>query len=88
MKELLITGAWRCGEQQVQALEQMRYAVTFWPDERQAVNMDTQRFEAVICGGLFLTTPIERFPALKCLQVTYLLASAFHQSITHGQSHY
>ena len=23
MKELLITGAWRCGEQQVQALEQM-----------------------------------------------------------------
>ena len=42
----------------------------FWPDERQAVNMDTQRFEAVICGGLFLTTPIERFPALKCIQVT------------------
>lgn len=70
MKELLITGAWRCGEQQVQALEQMGYAVTFWPDERQAVNMDTQRFEAVICGGLFLTTPIERFPALKCIQVT------------------
>ena len=34
MKELLITGAWRWGEQQ-----------------RQAVNMDTQRFEAVICGG-------------------------------------
>ena len=61
MKELLITGAWRCGEQQVQALEQMGYVVTFWPDERQAVNMDTQRFEAVICGGLFLTTPIERF---------------------------
>ena len=70
MKELLITGAWRCGEQQVQALEQMGYAVTFWPDERQAVNMDTRRFEAVICGGLFLTTPIERFPALKCIQVT------------------
>jgi len=70
MKELLITGAWRCGEQQVQALEQMGYAVTFWPDERQTVNMDTQRFEAVICGGLFLTTPIERFPALKCIQVT------------------
>ena len=70
MKELLITGAWRCGEQQVQALEQIGYAVTFWPDERQAVNMDTQRFEAVICGGLFLTTPIERFPALKCIQVT------------------
>lgn len=70
MKELLITGAWQCGEQQVQALEQMGYAVTFWPDERQAVNMDTRRFEAVICGGLFLTTPIERFPALKCIQVT------------------
>ena len=53
MKELLITGAWRCGEQQVQALEQMGYAVTFWPDERQAVNMDTRRFEAVICGACF-----------------------------------
>ena len=29
MKELLITGAWRCGEQQVQALEQMGYARCF-----------------------------------------------------------
>ena len=70
MKELLITGAWRCGEQQVQALEQMGYAVTFWPDERKPVDLDTSLFEAVICGGLFLTTPIERFPALKCIQVT------------------
>lgn len=70
MKELLITGAWRCTDVQVQALEQMGYAVTFWPDERQAVDMDTSAFEAVICGGLFLSTPIERFPALRCIQLT------------------
>ena len=70
MRKLLITGAWRCTDAQVQALEQMGYAVTFWPDERQTVNLDTSVFEAVICGGLFLTTPIERFLALRCIQLT------------------
>ena len=70
MRELLITGAWRCTDEQAQALERMGYAITFWPDERQTVDIDTRRFEAVICGGLFLTTPIERFPALRCIQLT------------------
>lgn len=70
MKELLITGAWQCTKQQMQALEQMGYSVTFWPDERQEMNIDTGHFEAVICGGLFLTTPIQRFSALRCMQLT------------------
>lgn len=70
MKELLITGAWQCTAQQVLALEQIGYSVTFWPDERQVIDIDTRHFEVVICGGLFLTTPIERFPALRCIQLT------------------
>lgn len=70
MKELLITGAWQCTAEQADALRDLGYHITFWPDERKPVDLDTSLFEAVICGGLFLTTPIERFSALRCVQLT------------------
>lgn len=65
----LITGAFPLTPEQKQALEARGMEIVFHPDERADVPQPEQ-YEAVVCNGLFLYHPIERFAALRVVQLT------------------
>lgn len=50
-------------------LEAQGLEITLHPDERAKVE-HPELYEAVVCNGLFLYHPIERFTALRCIQLT------------------
>lgn len=68
--KLLLTGAFNYTDAQKEKLNNLGCDVTFVQDEREALNIDVSCFEAVVCNGLFLTNPIEKFENLKFIQVT------------------
>ena len=65
----LITGAFAASEEECSALRAPGLEITYHKDERQPVGHPEQ-YEAVICNGLFLYTPIEKFTNLKYIQLT------------------
>ena len=67
---LLLTGAFNYSEQQINRLKELGCSITFVQDEREELNIDCSEFDAVVCNGLFLYTPIEKFKKLKYIQVT------------------
>ncbi len=66
---ILITGAIQLNNAELIALEAAGHTVTVHPDERTPVEQP-ERYEAVVCNGLFLYTPIARFTALRLIQLT------------------
>lgn len=67
---LLLTGAFNYSEQQLNKLKELGCSVTFVQDEREELTIDCSEFDAVVCNGLFLYTPIEKFQNLKYIQAT------------------
>lgn len=67
---LLLTGAFNYSEQQLSKLKELGCSVTFVQDEREELTIDCSEFDAVVCNGLFLYTPIEKFQKLKYIQAT------------------
>ncbi|MBQ7048002.1 MAG: hydroxyacid dehydrogenase [Clostridia bacterium] len=67
---LLITGAWKPTVDKINALSSMGYAITEMPDERNELPCAPENIDAVICNGLFLYHPIEKFTNLKLIQLT------------------
>ena len=67
---LLVTGAWSDGKNHTAELEAMGHIVTFMQYEKDALPCDYEWVEGVICNGLFLTHPIEKFTNLKYIQLT------------------
>ena len=67
---LLVTGAWSDGKNHIAELEAMGHIVTFMQYEKDALPCDFEWVEGVICNGLFLTHPIEKFTNLKYIQLT------------------
>ena len=67
---LLVTGAWSDGKNHTAELEAMGHIVTFMQYEKDALPCDFEWVEGVICNGLFLTHPIEKFTNLKYIQLT------------------
>lgn len=67
---LLVTGAWSDGKNCISELEAMGHNVTFMQYEKDALPCDFEWVEGVICNGLFLTHPIEKFTNLKYIQLT------------------
>lgn len=70
MKKLLLTGAFKYTDEQINTLSNVGYDITFVQDERIPLDIDCSEFEAVVCNGLFLYTPIEKFENLKFIQAT------------------
>ena len=70
MMNLLVTGAWSDGKNCISELEAMGHNVTFMQYEKDALPCDFEWVEGVICNGLFLTHPIEKFTNLKYIQLT------------------
>ena len=68
--KFLLTGAFGYTEEQIEYIKSLGYEVTFVQDERVPIEFDVSDIEAVVCNGLFLYTPIEKFKSLKFIQLT------------------
>ncbi|MBR2614399.1 MAG: hydroxyacid dehydrogenase [Clostridia bacterium] len=68
--KLLVTGAWRCTKEQLNEIESLGHKVVFMQNERDALPCKYEEVEGVICNGLFLHHPIERFTSLSFIQLT------------------
>lgn len=67
---LLVTGAWQQAKDYIPQLERMGHQVYFLQYEKDELPCDYSWAEGVICNGLFLYHPIERFTSLRYIQVT------------------
>lgn len=67
---LLITGAWQQAEQYIEKIKQQGHCVIYQKDENEQLSCSFQWVEGVICNGLFLFHPIEKFTDLKFIQLT------------------
>lgn len=67
---LLITGAWSDAGKYIEYLEQQGNCVEFLQFEKEELPCAYEWVEGVICNGLFLTHPIEKFVNLKYIQLT------------------
>lgn len=68
--KLLVTGAWKCTQEQLNEIEKMGHTVTFMQNEKDGLPCPYEEVEGIICNGLFLHHPIERFTSLKYIQLT------------------
>lgn len=68
--KLLVTGAWRCTQEQLSVLEDFGHNVVFMQNEKDALPCAYEDVEGVICNALFLHHPIEKFKALRYIQLT------------------
>lgn len=67
---LLITGAWKSGEDYKEEIERMGHTVAFAPREDEAFSVSGDWVEGLICsGGFFASHDIRDFPNLRYLQV-------------------
>lgn len=67
---LLITGAWSGGKNCIPELEKIGHSVCFMQFEKDKLPCEYSWVEGVVCNGLFLTHPIERFKNLRYIQLT------------------
>ena len=58
---LLVTGAWSSAKTNIQKLEQLGHNVIFLQYEQDELPCAYEWVEGVVCNGLFLTHPIEKF---------------------------
>ena len=66
---VLVTGAFQLNSEELAALKAAGHQVCVHPDERDPVE-HPERYEAVVCNGLFLHNPIENFTNLRLIQLT------------------
>ena len=66
---ILVTGAFQLNSKELAELEAVGHRVFVHPDERIPVEQP-ERYEAVVCNGLFLYNSIERFTSLRLIQLT------------------
>ena len=67
---LLVTGAWSGAKENIDRLTQLGHTVAFLQQEKEALPCPYEWVEGVICNGLFLSHPIERFTNLRYIQLT------------------
>ena len=67
---LLVTGAWRCTQEQLAHLADLVHQVYFLQNEKDPLPIPYACVEGVICNGLFLYHHIENFRNLRYIQLT------------------
>lgn len=67
---LLVTGAWGKAKENIEKIEQMGHKVCFLQFEKDELPCDYEWVEGVVCNGLFLSHPIEKFKNLHYIQLT------------------
>lgn len=68
--KLLLTGAFKHTQEQIEYLKSLGHEIVFVQDERETLDFDLNEIEGVICNGLFLYNDIEKFRSLKYIQLT------------------
>ncbi len=68
--KLLITGAWKCNQEQLDAIKKIGHEIVFMQNETDALPCTYDSVGGVICNALFLHHPIERFATLRYIQLT------------------
>ena len=68
--KLLLTGAFKCTDEQIEYLKSLGHEIAFFGDEREKLDFDVSDIEGVICNGLFVYNDIEQFKSLKYIQLT------------------
>ncbi|MED3689586.1 NAD(P)-dependent oxidoreductase [Peribacillus butanolivorans] len=68
--KLLLTGAFKYSEEQINILKLLGYEIIFVQDERVPLQIDVSDIDAVVCNGLFLYNDINKFKNLKFIQLT------------------
>lgn len=68
--KLLITGAFKCAEENLKAIAELGNEIVFMQNESEELPCDYGEVEGVICNGLFLHHDIEKFSSLKYIQLT------------------
>ena len=66
----LITGAWQSAKDYISEIENKGHTVVFMQYEDDELPCDYLWVEGVICNGLFLNHPINKFENLKYIQLT------------------
>lgn len=67
---ILVTGAWKEAKEYLSEIEGMGHVVKFLQYEKDTLSCEYDWVEGVICNGLFLYHPIEKFSKLKYIQLT------------------
>lgn len=68
--KLLVTGALNCTSEQLNQIKAMGHSVVFMQNEKDPLPCAYEEVEGVICNGLFLSHPIEKFAFLRYIQLT------------------
>ena len=67
--KVLVTGAWNCTSEQLKQIEKLGHTVIFMQNEKDELPCPYEEVEGVICNGLFLSHPIEKFTSLRYIQL-------------------
>ena len=67
---LLITGAWQQAAEHFEEIREMGHEIVFMQQEKDDLPCDPTWVEGIICNGLFLSHPIDRFTNLRYIQLT------------------
>lgn len=67
---ILVTGAWKCTEEDLNTIAAMGHQVVFMQQEREALPIEPAWVEGMICNGLFLHHDMGLFPNLRFIQLT------------------
>jgi phosphoglycerate dehydrogenase-like enzyme len=67
---LLVTGAWKCFDEQLNTLRKLGHEIVFMQNEKDELPCAYERVEGVIGNGLFLYHDIRKFASLTYIQLT------------------
>lgn len=68
--KLLITGAWQDARAHMDEIRSLGHETVFLQQEKDSLPCPFEWVEGVVCNGLFLHHPIEKFLNLRCIQLT------------------
>ena len=68
--KLLLTGAFKYTDEQIEYLKSLGNDIVYVQDERKKIDFDVSDIEGVVCNGLFFFNDIRHFKKLKYIQLT------------------
>ena len=68
--KLLVTGAWKVSQEQLNKVSELGYQVVFMQQEKDALPCAPEQIDGVVCNGLFLYHNLKAFTNLKFIQLT------------------
>lgn len=67
---ILVTGAWKCTQEQLDEIRALGHEVIFMQNESDALPVEPEWVEGMVCNGLFLHHDINLFSNLQFIQLT------------------